>query len=72
LISIDFIGGGSGESEAATYGRLHEKDARRKLEQILGLKIAEAKKVIDKGRRRELTWLFKKGFDRRYQNMRKI
>ena len=42
--------GGGGESEAAAYGRLHEKEARRKLEQILGLQIAEAKKVVDKGR----------------------
>ena len=48
------VGGGSGESEAASYGRLHEKDARKKLEQILGLQIAEAKKVVDKGRRMEL------------------
>jgi hypothetical protein len=48
------IGGGSGESEAASYGRLHEKDARKKLEQILGLQIAEAKKVVDKGRRMKL------------------
>jgi hypothetical protein len=48
------VGGGSGESEAASYGRLHEKDARKKLEQILGLQIAEAKKVVDKGRRMKL------------------
>jgi hypothetical protein len=36
-----------------TYGRLHEKEARRKLEQILGLQINDAKKVVDKGRRIE-------------------
>ena len=53
--------GGGGESEAASYGRQHEKEARRKLEQILGLQIAEAKKVIDKGRRRSRMMTTEKG-----------
>jgi len=39
---------GSGDSEAANYGRKHEKDAIHKLEQILGQDISPPKKFIDK------------------------
>ena len=36
------------ETEATKYGKQHEKDAIKKLEQILGVKINEAKKFVDK------------------------
>ena len=36
------------DTEATLYGREHEKDARRKLEQILATDIVSPKKVVDK------------------------
>lgn len=38
----------SGDNEASNYGKLHEKDAVKKLENILGLEIREPKKFVDK------------------------
>ena len=36
------------ETEATKYGQQHEKDAIKKLEQILGVRIDEPKKYVDK------------------------
>ena len=46
----------SGDSEASNYGKLHERDAVKKLENILGLEIKEPKKFIDKGDHKAKTW----------------
>ena len=38
----------SGDTEATLYGKEHEKDALKQLEEYLGVEIEEPKKIIDK------------------------
>ena len=47
---IQQILGGVGDSESARYGRDHEADAKKKLEQILGREIHPPKKFVDRNR----------------------
>lgn len=44
ILNFDF----SGDTEATKYGKNHEKDAVKKLEQILGVEVEEPKKYVDK------------------------
>ena len=52
---LDYLPSDQSETEDMRYGREHEKDAKKKLEQILGVEISPAGKFVDKNNKYLLT-----------------